>query len=481
MIFNARLKCLFFFLTIFLAQVVNAKNIDDFFGKSCKSGTRRKDCGDHLICYNNRCTNCILDDSQCSGTNIVCKSIHDTYFEYHISNQNITSICEHKKLFDPLKYHDIISAILVFLVSGFSSFVGIGGGGMYAVILQTILQFRIEVAARIANIITLGLSSVNLFVYLPKRHPTKQKLLIDYDAAMFIEPLILSGTVFGVLLNIMFPSWLISLLLVILLTLITIKVFKKYRNTNNHHDQDTDNETEIFGEANDQEIDDYILPKVSVLFGCWFLIVIFSLLKGSKNNDSIVDAELCSGLYWGLNIIQFITILILGSIGILYLRRKYLNNEKNHIEGEIKMSKKNIFLLGPGLILTGLITSIFGLGGGILKNPIMLELGIIPEVSVATSSFAILFTVSSTALQFWIFGLLPMDYSIAFLFVGFVGAFVGQIVVHVLLKDDDKPRFLILVLGILIIITTAAAFGYGLYQAISDFRDDVNIGFNKLC
>lgn len=40
-----------------------------------------------------------------------------------------------------------------------------------------------------------------------------------------------------------------------------------------------------------------------------------------------------------------------------------------------------------------------GIGGGMIKGPLMLEMGMIPQVSAATAAFMILFTSSATTAQ----------------------------------------------------------------------------------
>ena len=41
---------------------------------------------------------------------------------------------------------------------------------------------------------------------------------------------------------------------------------------------------------------------------------------------------------------------------------------------------------------SGVIAGMFGVGGGIVKGPLMLHLGVLPEVAAATSATMILFT-----------------------------------------------------------------------------------------
>lgn len=51
--------------------------------------------------------------------------------------------------------------------------------------------------------------------------------LIDYDVSLVMEPMTLAGTVVGVYLNKAFPNWLITILLVLLLSYTTYRTIKK--------------------------------------------------------------------------------------------------------------------------------------------------------------------------------------------------------------------------------------------------------------
>lgn len=59
------------------------------------------------------------------------------------------------------------------------------------------------------------------------KHPNKNKVAIDYDAAMVMMPMVLLGSSLGVLLNSMLPDAVIAILLTILLLMTSIKCYFK--------------------------------------------------------------------------------------------------------------------------------------------------------------------------------------------------------------------------------------------------------------
>ena len=50
--------------------------------------------------------------------------------------------------------------------------------------------------------------------------------------------------------------------------------------------------------------------------------------------------------------------------------------------------------------ISGTMAGLLGIGGGLILGPLLLQLGLHPVVSTATSNFLVLFTSSSTSIQF---------------------------------------------------------------------------------
>lgn len=62
-----------------------------------------------------------------------------------------------------------------------------------------------------------GGAIIGFFYNVRLQHPTQRKPLIDYNVALVLEPMLLLGISVGVVLNIVFPSWLITSALAALL------------------------------------------------------------------------------------------------------------------------------------------------------------------------------------------------------------------------------------------------------------------------
>ncbi|KAF4140271.1 hypothetical protein GN958_ATG10538 [Phytophthora infestans] len=126
-----------------------------------------------------------------------------------------------------------------------------------------------------------------------------------------------------------------------------------------------------------------------------------------------------------------------------------------------------------------------GLLGIMVKGPIMLEAGVLPAVQSATASFMILFTASSTTLQFAINGQFPgefqFDYMAWFALVGFVGGFCGLKCVGYFVKKYKRESIMVYMLATTIGLS-ALAMGYiGLRSTLADIESGVHLGFHGIC
>lgn len=59
-----------------------------------------------------------------------------------------------------------------------------------------------------------SISSVWYNIRVP--HPTKEAPIIDYDLALLFQPMLMLGITIGVALSVVFPYWLITVLIIIL-------------------------------------------------------------------------------------------------------------------------------------------------------------------------------------------------------------------------------------------------------------------------
>lgn len=82
----------------------------------------------------------------------------------------------------------------------------------------------------------------------------------------------------------------------------------------------------------------------------------------------------------------------------------------------------------------------FGVGGGIVKGPLMLAMGVHPAVGSASSACMILFTSFTATTSYIVFGLLVPDYAVVCGLLGFVATVAGQLGLGYMMKKAKAQR-----------------------------------------
>lgn len=61
-----------------------------------------------------------------------------------------------------------------------------------------------------------GAAGATVYYNLKLRHPTLDLPIIDYDLALLLQPMLLLGISIGVILNVLFSEWMVTVLLIVL-------------------------------------------------------------------------------------------------------------------------------------------------------------------------------------------------------------------------------------------------------------------------
>eukprot|EP01084_Bolivina_argentea_P109059 194931_1 len=131
-------------------------------------------------------------------------------------------------LFDPFTIYDGLCTFGILIGSMIAAGGGLGGGGVFVPIYILVLSFTTKNAAALSQATIFGGSIVNLAMNWKIKHPTrKHRPITDFPTLLVFEPMLLVGTVLGVLLNVIFPAMLILILLILTLVYATIRTSKK--------------------------------------------------------------------------------------------------------------------------------------------------------------------------------------------------------------------------------------------------------------
>lgn len=409
---------------------------------------------------------------------------------------------DHAALF-PLTSNDytgFVCAILGLMVAAGG---GIGGGGILVPIYILVMGFPPKNAIPLSNITVFGGAVANTYLNSKKRHPLADRPMVDWDLILIMEPLTIAGALMGAFLNKLLREEVLVIMLVLLLSFTAYNTLKKAikmykiesihiarqmakeseltsmasQSDTRHHveaedellqnvDDDVEKMKEIELEAETPEANELrmileeerIAPmlNIKVLLIMFVVVLTINVLKGGGAFPSPFGI-VCGGIgFWIANLIMLAWIVGISIWIRNYLIRRYERKEVcnyRYVEGDIKWDAQATKLYPAVCTLAGFFAGMFGVGGGIVKGPLMLAMGVHPKVSSASSACMILFTSFTATTSFVVFGLLIHDYALVCLFIGFTATYCGQIVLYFLMSKYERNSYIAFSIGGVVLLS----------------------------
>jgi len=124
-----------------------------------------------------------------------------------------------------------------------------------------------------------------------------------------------------------------------------------------------------------------------------------------------------------------------------------------YVEGDIQWDGRATIVYPAICCLAGFFAGMFGVGGGIVKGPLMLAMGIHPKVASASSACMILFTSFTATTSFFVFGLLDEQYAPVCFGIGFIATYFGQIGLSILMKRAQRNSYIAFSIGGVVLLS----------------------------
>ncbi|KQJ98072.1 hypothetical protein BRADI_3g34757v3 [Brachypodium distachyon] len=342
----------------------------------------------------------------------------------------------------------------------------------------------------------MGAALSTVYCNLKLKHPSLDMPLIDYDLALLIQPMLMLGVSIGVICNVIFPDWLVTVLLISLFLVTSTKAFLKGVETWKKETLTKREATKQLEQTSEQW--EYTLPPsgaddaaskapsdeaVSIWkniywkeFGLLaFVWIAFLVLQITK--DYVAT---CSTWYWVLNILQIpvsVGVTMYQAVGLAQGKRVISSKANN----QTSLKAYQLFVYCSLGLTAGSMGGLLGVGGGIIMGPLFLELGVPPQVSSATSTFAMMFSASMSVVEYYLLKRFPVPYAAFFTIVAFLAAIVGQGVVRKMISWLGRASLIIFVLSFMIFISALSLGGVGTSNMIHKITQHEYLGFENIC
>lgn len=225
------------------------------------------------------------------------------------------------------------------------------------------------------------------------------------------------------------------------------------------------------------------LDKMLIMTGMVVIVIVLNLLKGGKKGvfDSPLGIECGSTAYWSVQLTVVVLVLIVSVWARNVLIEKWkLKSRLNYkyCQGDVEWNERNTVVYPAACFFAGFFAGMFGVGGGIVKGPLMLQMGVNPLVASATVAVMIMFTSVAATAMFIAFGTLKWDYAIFLFIVGLTTTAIGQFGVSYLVKMYRRVSLVSLSIGAVVAISTVLM---ALQSILSLTNDNKAQTDNKLC
>ncbi|XP_059275214.1 sulfite exporter TauE/SafE family protein 3-like [Lycium ferocissimum] len=396
----------------------------------------------------------------------------------------------------------VVGSIIGFLGAAFGSVGGVGGGGIFVPMLSLIVGFDPKSSTAISKCMIMGASVSTVYYNLKLRHPTIDMPIIDYDLAVLIQPMLMLGISIGVTFNVIFADWMVTVLLIILFVATSTKAFLRgvetwKKETIMKKETEAAKKSGANGAGEDAE---YKLlpggpnadtqkketepePEVPILENvCWketgLLCIVWVAFLGLQLGKNYTDN--CTPTYWVVNLLQIPVALGVSSYEAVSLYKGWRKIESKGEDGTNFQVLQLMTYCFLGIV-AGMVGGLLGLGGGFIMGPMFLELGVPPQVSSATATFAMMFSSSMSVVEYYLIKRFPVPYAAYFVAVATVAALIGQHVVRRMIVILGRASLIIFILAFTIFVSAISLGGVGVSNMIGKIHRHEYMGFENLC
>ena len=417
-----------------------------------------------------------------------------------------------KEIFVTNPANDIGVMICVTIISIVTTIGGVGGGGLLIPLYMLIGNFSLEESIPMTIMTILGDTIVRIYFLYDKKHPLEEKRdLIYFPPLVIITLFDANSSFFGVILSNISPKLMTVCCLLFVLSvtfyksvskaIITFVQEQKYKeNPHNgmqlvvidgigeYFELNTLKKEILIGDEietisfsphpHDQTIELLVIDGITVhpeeLENNTASVVPYAVGDTPRQkyydtflmftNVGVVSIfsftrqyfQVCNYTYWIHALGQFSITGALGYYSVTYIMKDYQDKRINKyvfIDGDIVWTQEVVMKFIFIGTVTGFVSTYIGIGGGMLTTPIMIQVGMLPEVVVATGSISTLCSCIISCLNYLASGRLPLLYGGSFAICSAIGSIGGIYASNFVLKQYKRQSPIVFTVGLIIFLS----------------------------
>ena len=325
---------------------------------------------------------------------------------------------------------------------------GIGGGGVVVPVYLLVMGLSPQVAIPIGAVTVLGGALSSTMINFSRRHPLADRPIIDWDLILVMEPLTLIGTILGTLLHRVLSEKLLVVMLVLLLSVTAHSTLRKamrmYQAEKRYirhlkaaqglppsgspprtntwgfgehdfpavelsrgHSTRQDRKNQHMNTDEKEQIlilnPDFVTlrsglleqekftprMKIMLLVAMFSVLIFLNIMVGGGNYKSPWDIRCGSAAFWTVHVVMIAFLIASGWASQTYAIARHEIKDMvryDYVHGDIKWDARSSIIYPTVFVAAGLFAGMFGIGGGVIIVPILLNVGVHPAVAATTSS-----------------------------------------------------------------------------------------------
>nr|BAJ91101.1 predicted protein [Hordeum vulgare subsp. vulgare] len=415
-------------------------------------------------------------------------------------------------LSDASSSHTVLAWVLSFLAASVSSAGGVGGGSLFLPILNLVAGLTLKHATTYSSFMVTGGAASNVLYNLWRARGRGRAALIDYDIALLFQPCLLLGVSIGVVCNVMFPEWLITALFSLFLAFCTAKTCragaKIWRCESAgagapaaaRHGHKVPLLLDVGGLPQPSQDDGglqaardggsgggagFPWKDVAVLVIVWLCFFLLHVFIGDKHGKGVIRIKPCGIAYWLATVSQ-VPFAVAFTAYIIYAKRKkqathHHEDGKAHSSVHTKSETLPALALPLAAFVTGSLSGLFGIGGGLLLNPVLLQIGIPPQTAAATSSFMVLFCASMSMVQFILLGMDGVGEASVYAGICFVASIAGVVLIERVVRKSGRVSMIVFLVTAIMALSTVIVTCFGALDVWTQYTGGAYMGFKLPC
>lgn len=200
------------------------------------------------------------------------------------------------------------------------------------------------------------------------------------------------------------------------------------------------------------------------------------------NMQGIIPLETCGVGYWLISSLQ-IPLAVIFTAWILFAKESSHSSASQEQEeaGEGIKGLSNRLVFPMMAFLAGLLGGVFGIGGGMLISPLLIQVGIAPEITSATCSFMVFFSSTMSAVEYLLLGMEQVNSSLILSSICFVASLIGLVVVQRAIEKHGRASLIVFSVGTVMALSTVLITSFGVIDVWEDYRTGKYMGFKPPC